>query len=196
MTPSLRPHLLAALALLATAAPAAAQWQYPAYNDDVAYPRLEKLPTMLPFAGTRPAWIGSRPIWYVPVGTVLRFRHDRLILPNTSRYMVGIGECDPTMLNQFFTLEPSDQERTISSDTHWTILQIGGAWYRDIFGLRRDVYGLYRHQDRHRIYMLLQSDGGSYLELEITPGANVTPTVVQFERFFELVSLPPVQPIP
>ncbi|MGD9647192.1 MAG: hypothetical protein AB7U73_15885 [Pirellulales bacterium] len=185
----------AAVLVLVSAGSASAQWQYPAYSDGRVQPRLEQKYPLPPYDGGRPARLDSRPFWYIPAGTVLRFRFDRLILADTCMYSLGEGA---TMANQFMYIAPSPHERLLSRETSWTVKQVGAVWYRDIFGNQLghhgDVYGLYRLQKRHRIYMLLESEGGTQIQLEICP-AGVTPSVANFETVFDL-ELPPVELIP
>jgi len=171
-------------AMLAAATDASAQRQWPPRGKLRVGPLVPDVQTMPAIAAPGPEDIAGRPIWLLPLGTTIRFRDDRLILPTTSKYQLGTGA---TMGNQFMYLAPSGQERTISAETTFVLRQIG-----PVYG--KKIYPADLRQPQNRIYMELVSDDGLIMQWAITPGSEVTPSVGQFAEFFDLEvpeSLPP-----
>jgi len=139
---------------------------------------------MPPMLAPGPADIAGRPVWLLPIGTTLRFREARLIMPNRTKYQLGSG---PTMGNQFMYLTPSGEERTLEADVSFVVRRIG-----PVFG--KKIYPADLQQLRNRIYMELESESGTVIELAITPGGAITPSVGQFAEYFD-IALPPSLPL-
>lgn len=180
--------LLAATAafaiLISFAHEASAQGVWPPRGKLRVGPLIPDVETMPPMVAPGPSDIAGRPVWLLPIGTKLSFRDDRLIMPNRTKYQLGSG---PTMGNQFMYLRPSGQQRTLEAGATFTVKRIG-----PVFG--KKIYPEDLQQSRNRIYMELASEAGTVIELAITPGGAITPSVGQFAQYFD-IALPPVETI-
>ncbi|MBX3412871.1 MAG: hypothetical protein KF708_09300 [Pirellulales bacterium] len=164
------------------ASEASAQGVWPPKGKLRVGPLIPDVQTMPPMVAPGPSDIAGRPVWLLPIGTKLTFRDDRLIMPNRTKYEIGTG---PTMANQFMYLRPSGQQRTLEAGVPYTVKRIG-----PVFG--KKIYPEDLQQSRNRIYMELESEAGTVLELAITPGGAITPSVGQFAQYFD-IALPPVE---
>lgn len=159
-----------------------AQGQFPAHEEERILPHLTRVNELPSWLAQAPVDLRSRPLWYLPLGTKFRFKHDRRLLPYTTKYAIGDG---PVMGNQYLHLAPSYQERILPRDMEYTLVRLEGVH-------ARASYSPHLLQPRHLVRMVLEAPSGLTVELEICPGSQVTPTVAQFADYVDL-SPPPAE---
>ncbi len=169
--------LLACALLLAVPRLVGAQGQYPTREDERILPRFEQLYELPSWDAWKRSSFPARPVWYLPHGTKMRLKHDRRLLPYSTKYAIGTG---PVMGNQYFHLPPSDQGRVLPSDIQYTLVRVEAVY-------AKATYPMHLRQLHHQMRLVLQAPSGLTLELEICPGGEVTPTVGQFAEYFEII---------
>ncbi len=171
---------LAMLVVLLVADAARSQGQFPPVEEERILPHLETIAPWPALADYDSADMAARALWRLPLGTRLRFTHDRLIVAHSTKYALGSG---PVLANQFLHLAPSGQERVLPKETVYTLVSIRGVH-------AKATYSAHLLRARHLVQMVLRADQGQVLELEICPGGEVTPTVAQCAPYLEIVELP------
>ncbi len=167
--------LLVTLALGALASPVAAQYQWPVLREDESLlPMIFERFTLPEIRAPQDPYYPGRPVFHLPLGTTFRFREDRLILPHAQKHVLGPGKLG----HHFFHVTPGSDDRTLPSNLVWTLKKTGA-----VYG--HTLYSAYLRQPRHKVYMLLESYGGTLLELEIAP-TSMEPTLAQFQEVFDI----------